>query len=871
MVPNYVLKQKTTNRRYNTKRKYSNKISNVILFSLLIGATFRFASKCENEVVSKHWIFDLNFGLLVEAAIPDATIQLYGRDAVAISSLEVTSGNFGPSLPFGKPSRNSPESMPKPLILPPAHSTTLCSDDVKDDTNERLSFGGSIVVVARGECSFVTKVLNAQKLGAGGVIVYNNLAAGYSLEYNVSENKTEIVWPIPQTDFECANGRAMIPSDMFSFDPSPYDSIYNDKLLSGVNSKHDVNLCATRNEDGISSFMTSCDSQRCFLTGVNISNSLEACCAWDISISMGASTTMDITIPSVFLTMEQGDYILQILNSTDGDKISVIMYDKFYPTVNASSFILWIFGTLLTWFASWLSTKSYKKTFRKLEQSADEGRLFPSNFDRANIPNEQSNEQIQSLSTETSIDHTSINEDDDYSNSDHSLPDSDEDHNTSSESFSEESRPTGGAAQNTIENEAESPFQNNIRMGQVNVSSSTNRQNHNAFELKTIHAVAFLISASATLFILFYFKLYNIVRVMYGIGCSTAVAQIIFRPIFKLFARKIKFLSNLESQICAKVTFCGVNEIQYLDILSVICGFGLGATWIWYGFAINNANEKAFYWITQNIMGVSICILFLTVIRLNSIKVATALLIAAFIYDIFFVFITPYVFEGDSIMVVVATSGGPPDDPQFCEKYPDDSECQSGDPLPMLLTIPRIGDFRGGMSLLGLGDIVLPGLLLSFAARFDAAKRIVRFVMVQARNTRAAARGIDLSREDQYDNNSEKEKTFLTWIFSGYLTPLTVAYAVGLGFANMAVYLMNRGQPALLYIVPCCLLTMVYLGWRRKELKELWVGPKEIRLADKITRAIEIRGFRVAGSLQQSHNSRNDNQSEPETEASIDA
>lgn len=37
----------------------------------------------------------------------------------------------------------------------------------------------------------------------------------------------------------------------------------------------------------------------------------------------------------------------------------------------------------------------------------------------------------------------------------------------------------------------------------------------------------------------------------------------------------------------------------------------------------------------------------------------------------------------------------------------------------MLLEIPRLFDYTGGYAMLGLGDIVIPGLLLSFAHRFD--------------------------------------------------------------------------------------------------------------------------------------------------------
>ena len=68
----------------------------------------------------------------------------------------------------------------------------------------------------------------------------------------------------------------------------------------------------------------------------------------------------------------------------------------------------------------------------------------------------------------------------------------------------------------------------------------------------------------------------------------------------------------------------------------------------------------------------------------------------------------------------------------------------------------------------------------------------------------------------------------------GYFAPLVVAYAVGLLMANTAVYVMQMGQPALLYLVPCCLGTICYMGWRRNELNDLWHGPKVIRTADTL-------------------------------------
>lgn len=44
-------------------------------------------------------------------------------------------------------------------------------------------------------------------------------------------------------------------------------------------------------------------------------------------------------------------------------------------------------------------------------------------------------------------------------------------------------------------------------------------------------------------------------------------------------------------------------------------------------------------------MGVCVCLLCLETILVPNLKVATALLSLAFLYDIFFVFISPYVFD----------------------------------------------------------------------------------------------------------------------------------------------------------------------------------------------------------------------------------
>lgn len=64
--------------------------------------------------------------------------------------------------------------------------------------------------------------------------------------------------------------------------------------------------------------------------------------------------------------------------------------------------------------------------------------------------------------------------------------------------------------------------------------------------------------------------------------------------------------------------------------------------------------------------------------------------------------------------------------------------CAQVESLPMLLEIPRVWDYTGGYAMLGLGDIVIPGLLLSFAHRYDVSVSTVAYP-VPTRATRAVS------------------------------------------------------------------------------------------------------------------------------------
>ncbi|XP_071917547.1 signal peptide peptidase-like 2 isoform X4 [Coffea arabica] len=119
------------------------------------------------------------------------------------------------------------------------------------------------------------------------------------------------------------------------------------------------------------------------------------------------------------------------------------------------------------------------------------------------------------------------------------------------------------------------------------------------------------------------------------------------------------------------------------------------------------------------------------------------------------------------------------------------------DGIPMLLKIPRLFDPWGGFSIIGFGDILLPGLLIAFSLRYDCLAK---------KNLRA-----------------------------GYFLWAMFAYGLGLLITYVALNLMDgHGQPALLYIVPFTLGTFIALGKMRGDLKILWTKGEPERVCPHV-------------------------------------
>ena len=86
---------------------------------------------------------------------------------------------------------NMDNNDPHALLLAPSDNALLCqnvtmttttaTDRATSSSAAASVYQDSVILVGRGQCTFETKAMNAQRLGASGVIIYGNLASRYSL------------------------------------------------------------------------------------------------------------------------------------------------------------------------------------------------------------------------------------------------------------------------------------------------------------------------------------------------------------------------------------------------------------------------------------------------------------------------------------------------------------------------------------------------------------------------------------------------------------------------------------------------------------------------------------------------------------------
>ncbi|KAK3168961.1 hypothetical protein OEA41_005409 [Lepraria neglecta] len=198
----------------------------------------------------------------------------------------------------------------------------------------------------------------------------------------------------------------------------------------------------------------------------------------------------------------------------------------------------------------------------------------------------------------------------------------------------------------------------------------------------------------------------------------------------------------------------------------------------------------------------------------------TLILGALFVYDIYFVFFTP-------LMVTVATQLD----------------------IPAKLLFPRPSGpgedpAKQAMSMLGLGDVVLPGMMIGFALRFDLYLFYLRKQKTRATTNNTAA----TSNADTDEPKKPKETSDIvkaewspaigrwgdrfwssdTDALQGCIFPKTyfhaslIGYVVGMLFTLGVMQVYGHAQPALLYLVPGTLGMLWGTALIKGDIKTMW-------------------------------------------------
>lgn len=165
------------------------------------------------------------------------------------------------------------------------------------------------------------------------------------------------------------------------------------------------------------------------------------------------------------------------------------------------------------------------------------------------------------------------------------------------------------------------------------------------------------------------------------------------------------------------------------------------------------------HWLANDLLGMAFAVNGVELLHLNNVVTGCILLGGLFFYDIFWVF-------GTDVMVTVAKSFEAP----IKLVFPQDL-LENG---PMGAT---------NFAMLGLGDIVIPGIFIALLLR--------------------------------YDNSLKRGSNF-------YFNATFAAYIAGLLTTIGVMHVFKAAQPALLYLVPACLGVPLFLALVRGDIKTMF-------------------------------------------------
>ncbi|KAI7115658.1 peptidase A22B, signal peptide peptidase [Hortaea werneckii] len=224
-------------------------------------------------------------------------------------------------------------------------------------------------------------------------------------------------------------------------------------------------------------------------------------------------------------------------------------------------------------------------------------------------------------------------------------------------------------------------------------------------------------------------------------------------------------------------------------------------------------------WYLINLQGFAVCYSALQFMSPTSFTTGSLILSGLFFYDIWAVFFTP-------LMVTVAKNLDQPIKLVF--PRPEEPSQTPGEP-PVR-----------SYSMLGLGDIVLPGIMIGLALRFDLFMFYLRKQQKKTSNAKNKdgqdAQNEEVEKAPYVPASGNRGEKFWTSSLNAsakppklsasfpkpYFTASMVGYVAGMLATLGVMSIFQHAQPALLYLVPGVLLSLWGTGLVRGELKEMW-------------------------------------------------
>lgn len=311
--------------------------------------------------------------------------------------------------------------------------------------------------------------------------------------------------------------------------------------------------------------------------------------------------------------------------------------------------------------------------------------------------------------------------------------------------------------------------------------------------LDTMQALCLPLGASISLLVMFFF--FDSMQTLFAI-CTAVIATValafLLLPMCQYLIRPCSDGTKISFGVCGRYT--GAELLSFTLSIMIVC------IWVLTG-----------HWLLMDAMGMGLCVAFIAFVRLPSLKVSTLLLTGLLIYDVFWVFFSSYIFS-TNVMVKVATR--PAENPVglVARKLNLGSVAREAPKLslPGKLVFPSIHN-TGHFSMLGLGDIVMPGLLLCFVLRYDAWKKR-QCCSLDAATGAGVPSNLPLPRK--------KFTSRLTYFHCSLL-----GYFLGLLTATVSSEVFKAAQPALLYLVPFTLLPLLTMAYLKGDLRRMWSEP----------------------------------------------